>query len=391
MNIAQNKVIPLLDHLRSQQQAMIELLTELAESESPSQDPQAQTECQRILTEAIEPLGFRVRIQPGKTSGGQLIAIPSQRRKGQPIQMLLGHSDTVWPHGTLEKMPIHLTDGKLRGPGVYDMKAGLVQAIFAVKALRDLGIEPSVAPLFFINSDEEIGSFDSKSNIIRLARVSDRTFVVEPGLGLDGKIKTSRKGVGRFGVRVIGKASHAGLAPEEGISAILELSHVVQALFALNDPAKGITVNVGTIDGGLRPNVVAPEASAHADVRVATQADASDVEKAIFGIQSAVPGTRLEITGGVDRPPMEKTPGNQKLWQAAKIAADEIGIAIDEGAAGGGSDGNFTSLYTPTLDGMGAVGDGAHALTEFVFVDRLPERAALLARLLLLPKIKDQL
>jgi glutamate carboxypeptidase len=389
MNIAQNIVMPLLDHLRMQQQEMIQLLTELVKSESPSQDPQAQTECQRILTEAIEPLGFRVKVQPGKTSGGQLLAIPRDRRSGQPIQMLLGHCDTVWPHGTLDKMPIHLTDGKLHGPGVYDMKAGLVQAIFAVKALRDLGVEPAVAPLFFINSDEEVGSFDSKTNIIRLARVSDRTFVMEPGLGLDGKIKTSRKGVGRFSVRVIGKASHAGLAPEEGISAILELSHVVQALFALNDSSKGITVNVGTIDGGLRPNVIAPEASAHADVRVVTQADAEDIEKSIYGLQSAVPGTQLEVTGGVDRPPMEKTPGNQKLWRAARIAAEEIGIPIEEGAAGGGSDGNFTSLYTPTLDGMGAVGDGAHALTEFVFVDRLPERAALLARLLMLPTLNQ--
>ena len=197
---------------------------------------------------------------------------------------------------------------------------------------------------------------------------------MEPALGPTGKLKTARKGVGRFVVKVIGKASHAGLAPEEGISAILELSHVVQSLFALNDAEKGITVNVGTIDGGLRPNVIAPEASAEADVRVATHDDAREIEQAIYGLQSAVPGTRLEVSGRVGRPPMEKTPGNQQLWRLAQEAADEMKIPIDEGTAGGGSDGNYTSLHAPTLDGMGAVGDGAHALTEFVFVDKMPER-----------------
>jgi glutamate carboxypeptidase len=390
MNIAANKATRLLDFLRSRQDDMTELLTAIVKAESPSHDRASQAPVQDMLSDALSERGYEVKKIPGKNSGGQLLAAPKNRTKGQPVQLLLGHCDTVWPIATLDKMPIHQTDGKLHGPGVYDMKAGLVQAIFAIEALREIGETPSVTPIMFINSDEEIGSAESKQNIERLARISDRVFVMEPALGPSGKLKTARKGVGRFEVKIIGKASHAGLAPEQGISAILELSHVVQALFALNDPEKGITVNVGTIDGGSRPNVVAAEASAAADVRVVTHADARDIEQAIFGLQSVVPGTQLEISGRVGRPPMEKTPGNQLLWRLAQEAADEMKIPIDEGTAGGGSDGNFTSLYSPTLDGMGAVGDGAHALTEFVFVDKMPERAALLARLLLLPELDTQ-
>ncbi|MDG1875540.1 MAG: M20 family metallopeptidase [Mariniblastus sp.] len=391
MNVAVNKGVRLLEILRRRQSEMMELLTSMVKAESPSHDFESQIPVQEMISESLTDCDFEVKKFQANDAGGQLLALPKKRVKGQPVQMMLGHCDTVWPIGTLEKMPIHLTDGKLHGPGVYDMKAGLVQAIFAVKAIRELGETPSVTPYFFINSDEEIGSAKSKQNIFRLAKASDRVFVMEPGLGPTGKLKTARKGVGRFTVKVIGKASHAGLAPEQGVSAILELSHVVQALFALNNPEKGITVNVGTIDGGMRPNVVAPEASAVVDVRVVTHEDAREIEQAIEGLRPVVPGTRLEITGRVGRPPMEKTPGNQRIWEHAQEAADEMEISIEDGLAGGGSDGNFTSLHCPTLDGMGAVGDGAHALTEFVFVDKMPERAALLARLLLLPELRPGL
>lgn len=387
MNLATNTATRLLDHLKSRQPEMTRLLTATVEAESPSHDHDSQRPVQQLLVDALSKLDYRVRRIAGSKCGGQLLAVPNTRLSGQPTQLLLGHCDTVWPIGTLKEMPIRLGDGKLKGPGAYDMKAGLVQAIFAVEAIQAVGESPSVAPIFFINSDEEIGSAQSKANIIRMARIVDRAFVMEPALGITGKIKTARKGVGRFKVKVVGKASHAGLAPEEGISAILELSHVVQSLFSLNDPVKGITVNVGTIDGGTRPNVIASEASAVIDVRVASQADARHIEQAIYRLQSAVPGTQLEISGHVGRPPMEKTPGNQLLWRLAQEAAKELKIPLEDGMAGGGSDGNFTSLHCPTLDGMGAVGDGAHALTEFVFVDRMPERAALLARLLLHPKL----
>lgn len=377
----------LLDYLHGRRSDMAALLEALARAESPSQVPESQAAVQALLRAELTGGGYRVRTLRGRHTGGHLLAIPKRRRAAPAYQLLLGHCDTVWPIGTLEKMPVHRSEGKLYGPGVFDMKAGLVQAVFALAALRWLGEPPQVSPVLLINSDEEIGSTESLPYIDRLARRANRAFVMEPALGPSGKLKTARKGVGRFTVRVIGKAAHAGLDPEKGASAILELSHVVQTLFALNDPQKGVTVNVGTIDGGLRPNVVAPESRAEVDVRVPTRADAERIERAIHAIKPSTPGVRLEITGRVGRPPMEKTPGNRVLWELAKQAAEELGLEIDEGTAGGGSDGNSTSLYTPTLDGLGAVGDGAHALNEFVYIDRMVERASLLAQLLLKPPL----
>ena len=211
---------------------------------------------------------------------------------------------------------------------------------------------------------------------------------MEPSLGPTGKLKTERKGVGRFTIRVIGKAAHVGLEPEKGASAILELSFIIQKLFALNDAEKGITINVGTIDGGIRPNVIAPESKAVVDVRVLRQEDARQIEQKILSLEPNTPGTQLIVEGRIGRPPMEKTPGNQKLWQLAQSAADQLGVEIEQGTAGGGSDGNTTSLWTPTLDGLGAVGDGAHAPGEFVYLDQMIERSALLSRLLLEPSLQ---
>jgi len=386
--IASQKSRELLGYLGTRRDEMESMILELAKLESPSSDPKSQLPIQTILQIAIEDRGYRVRKLYGQKSGGHLLAVPRQRVSGRPIQLLLGHCDTVWPIGTLDKMPAEIRDGKLFGPGVYDMKAGLVQSIFAIEAIQSAGIEPAVTPVLLINSDEEIGSGESKRYIKRLARMADRAFVTEPSLGPKGKLKTARKGVGRFQVRVIGKASHAGLAPEQGVSAILELSHVVQELFALNDPERGITVNVGTIDGGLRANVVAPESRAEVDVRVATEADARRVQETIFNMEATTPGATLEITGQMGRPPMEKTPRNELLWNLAREACDELGIEIDDATAGGGSDGNWTNQLTATLDGLGAVGDGAHALTEHISTEHLVERTALLARLLLFPRLR---
>lgn len=387
--LTQHRSHQLLGYLASRQDDMVDLLSKLVHIESPSSVPDSQAAVQAMLQRSFEDRGFRIRHVRGHRTGGQLLAIPQQRQRRQPTQLLLGHCDTVWPLGTLQQMPVHVRDGKLHGPGVYDMKAGIVQILFAIDALRQIGADPTVTPVVFINSDEEIGSPESKPYIQQLAKCADRAFVAEPTLGPSGKLKTTRKGVGRFTIRVLGKAAHAGLAPEQGASAILELSHVVQRLFALNNPECGITVNVGTIDGGLRPNVIAPESRAEVDVRVATQQDADHIERAIHAIQPATPGTRLEITGSIGRPPMEKSPRNERLWNWASEAADELGIELDEGSAGGGSDGNWTSQLTATLDGLGAVGDGAHALTEFVYVDRLVERSALLARMLLCPALQE--
>lgn len=211
---------------------------------------------------------------------------------------------------------------------------------------------------------------------------------MEPSLGPSGMLKTARTGVGRFTVTVRGQAAHAGLEPGRGASAILEISYQVQALFALNDPARGVTVNVGTIDGGLRPNVVAPEGSAVVDVRVPTVGDALRVEEAILGLRAVTPGAKVLVEGSMGRPPMERTARNRRLWERARKLGEDLGLRLDEGVAGGASDGNTTSLYTATLDGLGAVGDGAHARHEFVYVDRMVERSALLALLVMEPSLR---
>lgn len=373
----------LLDHLRAQQDAMAALLRDLVILESPSLDAASQAPVFARLAAELEASGLRTRRLTGRLSGGQLWAVRQGRRRGAPAQLLLGHCDTVWPVGTLASMPAEICEGRLTGPGVYDMKAGLVQGIFALRALRDLGLEPEVEPAFFINSDEEIGSAESLTRIHRLARHVRRVFVLEPSLGPDGKLKTRRKGSLRFSIRIHGRAAHSGLDPEKGASAILELSRVIQTLYALADPDRGITINVGVVSGGMRANVVAPEARAELDVRVLSWEDAVRLEKTIQGLTPSTPGTTLEILGGIDRPPLEATPGNRVLWEAAQRRAAELGIPLGEGTAGGASDGSLTSRIVPTLDGLGAVGDGAHAVHEHVVLDRMPERAALLVLLLL--------
>jgi len=270
------------------------------------------------------------------------------------------------------------------------MKAGLVQLIFALKTLRELSLPHSVTPLVLINSDEEIGSHESTPTIRRLTQIADRAFVLEPSLGLAGKLKTARKGVGRFTITVQGKAAHAGLDPTKGVSAIVALSHTVQELFAMNNPEQGISVNVGMISGGVRPNVVAPESSAVIDVRVPTQQDAKEITQRIHGLQSVHPEASITVEGHIGRLPMEATPRNQQLWEMAREAGDTLDINLEQGMAGGGSDANTTSQYTATLDGLGAVGDGAHASHEFVYLDRMIERTALLVLLLLSPPLKSQ-
>lgn len=375
----------LLTHLRGREAAMTELLHQLVEVESPSSEGHTQEAAFTRLTEALDSRGMRCRRIRGDNSGGQLLAMPAERRRGLPCQLMIGHIDTVWPVGTLDGMPLVNDGERIRGPGVYDMKAGLVQIVFALEALLACDIPLPVTPVVFVNSDEEIGSHESTRQIVRLARVASRAFVLEPSLGRDGRIKTRRKGVGRYRIRVRGRAAHAGLDPESGASAILELSHQIQKLFQLNDPQRGISVNVGMIDGGLRPNVIAPESSAVVDVRVPDQASAETVDRAIHALQAVTPGVSLAIEGRFGRPPMEPDEAGRALWQAARKVGAELGLELQEGTAGGGSDGNTTSQYTPTLDGLGAVGDGAHAEHEFIFVDHLAERAALLAGLLMLP------
>lgn len=375
-------------YLQEQREQMIRFLSNLVLAESPSTSPEAQAAPLTILWEALNDLGFAVQLLPGKKSGGHLLAqvADDNSTNGEsPRQLLIGHCDTVWPMGTLKEMPLKVEDDVVCGPGVYDMKGGLTQMIFALKAIDALQLEPAVSPIVFVNSDEEIGSGESRPHIYRLAQEARRAFILEPALSLTGKLKTARKGVGHFKVVVRGRAAHAGLDPEKGISAILGLSYLIQELYALNDLENGVSVNVGTIGGGLRTNVIAPQSQASIDVRVPTKKDAHRLQETILNLKPPLPGMSLEIEGQFGRPPLERTPANQALWMTAKTAAKTLGLSLEQGMAGGGSDGNYTSLYTATLDGLGAVGDGAHAKHEFLYIDKMIERAALLAMLLLAP------
>ena len=375
-------------YIREHKPDYVDYLSELVRMESPSQDPSAQRPVMDLLAEPLHALGFETEHLPGTDTGGMLHARSTHRDSNQPRQLLLGHCDTVWPHGTLDTMPLqHTDDGKLRGPGVFDMKAGLTSIVFALKALDALDLSPALTPDVLVTSDEEIGSWESIDYIEELASQVERAFVPEPALDRDGKIKTARKGSGTYEIIASGKASHAGLAPEEGASAIQALAPIVEHLFAMNDPERGITVNVGTIDGGTRSNVVAAACRITVDTRMLTQADAEAVDAEIRGLATSVPGVTLEVKGGIERVPMERTPGNRALWHRAQRLGRHLGLDLDDGRSGGASDGNITSQHTATLDGLGAVGDGAHADHEFIFIDETVERCALLALLLMMPPV----
>jgi glutamate carboxypeptidase len=373
----------LLDYLQRQRQGMVDLLTRLALAESPSTNPSAVAVVLALLASELKRCGLLVRLLPGGVSGGILFARTLDRRRRFPRQLLIGHCDTVWPLGMLNRMPVQVDGDVLRGPGVFDMKGGLVQMIYALRAIHHFGLRPPADILVVINSDEETGSVDSSPLIGRLARCSTRAFVLEPAFGRAGKLKTARKASGEFTITIKGHAAHAGINPEDGASAILEMSYQIQKLFALNDAARGITVNVGTIDGGLRSNVVAPEVRASIDVRVRTRADAAAVESAIRSLTPVNPATLIQVEGGIAQPPMEAVPRNQALWQLARNLGRQIGVELEQASVGGASDGNTTSQYTATLDGLGAVGEGAHAENEQTQIARMKERCALLVLLLL--------
>jgi glutamate carboxypeptidase len=375
----------ILSYLRDRRQDMVDLLERLARAESPSDDPAAVAPVLALLASELEQAGLSVRGFRGRVSAGMLCARAREKARAGVRQLLVGHCDTVWPVGTLRQMPVRVEGDTLRGPGVLDMKGGLVQMLYALRAVRELGLRPPAQSVVVINSDEEIGSPDSTALIRRLARGAARAFVLEPAFGRAGKLKTARKASGGFTVTVTGRAAHAGVSPEEGTSAILEMSHQVQRLFALNDPARGITVNVGTIDGGVRSNVVAAEVRATVDVRVRTRADAAAVEAAIRALRPVNPRAAIHVEGGIEQAPMEPLPRNQALWRLARDLGRHLGLELDQAAVGGASDGNTTSQYTATLDGLGAVGDGAHAAHEQVLIPQLAERSALLALLLLAP------
>lgn len=376
--------------MNSRTDSMKEFIKELARMESPSSDRRAQQRILKWMEERFRACGmFTIRV-PGWKTGGYLYARPPRRASNEPIQLLLGHCDTVWPLNTLNQMPLAEADDRLMGPGVYDMKAGITQIFFALQCLSEIGVEPEVLPVALINSDEEIGSRESTGAIGRLARITNRAFVLEPPLGPEGKLKTARKGLGRFTLTVYGKAAHAGLDPEKGANAIVEMARLVQELYALNDFEKGTTVNVGLIEGGISPNTIAPTSRVVVDVRAPTADEGNRVEEAIRLLNSNTPHVRLEIEGRFGRPPMEPTPRNQRLWTLAAKTGRKLGIDLQQASAGGGSDANTTSQFTATLDGLGTPGDGAHASHEYIRTDLLAERTSLLTLLLMMPPLRPE-
>lgn len=375
----------ILEHLQAHEEELIDLCGELVEIESPSPDPGATRQMLDRLTTEVDQLGYRYRMSRPNNSGGFLYARPTHRRRHEPTQLIVGHVDTVWPLGTLAVRPWVVEDRVAHGPGVFDMKASVVQILFALRAVGDLGLDPPAAPLVVFNSDEEIGSRESTSAIDRLSRIASRAFICEPGLGSSGAVKTARKGLAKYTVTVHGRAAHAGLDPGAGASAILELSSVIQQLFDLNDHERDVTVNVGTIEGGIQANVVAPRSEAVVDVRVLNTEDAERVDAAIRALEPTNPGTSIEVRGGFGRPPMVRSKRNAALFAQARRIAARLGMELHEVTAGGGSDGNTTSQHTATLDGLGIIGDGAHSPSERIDLRSLAPRTALLAALLMEP------
>lgn len=354
---------------------MLDTLVSLVAIESPTGDKAAVDRCGAALAERLQDAGGRVQVLPRDSAGDHLLA---EFGCGDRQVLLLGHFDTVWDVGTLERMPIVLRDGRLRGPGVYDMKAGLVIGMTAARALLEAA-PPRHRIVLLFTSDEETGSHSSRAVIEEEARRSDAVLVLEPALA-SGAVKTSRKGVGVFTLDVEGVAAHAGVEPGRGASAIDELARQVLAVRALAAPERGLSVNVGVIGGGTRSNVVAAHAQAEVDVRVAHGPDAAHFERALSALSTHDPRTRLSVKGGFNRPPFERTEAVAALFAMARDVGRALGMDLEEGGTGGASDGNFTgALGVPTLDGLGATGDAAHAADEHVLVDDLPLRAALLA------------
>ena len=359
---------------------MLATLRRFTISESTSLDKQSADRCCAVIAAEWRKHGLTVERIPQKHRGDHLRMVSPSRGKSQLL--ILGHYDTVYPTGTLKKMPFRVTAGKAYGPGVFDMKAGIVQALFAHHALQKLHALPDKRIVFLWTSDEEIGSASSRKLIETEARRSDAVFVLEPSFGPRGLLKTARKAVGEAEIIVHGCASHAGLAPEEGVNAIHELTHQISRITKWNDPRRGTTVNVDIIEGGTRTNVIADRARAVVDLRATRAADAHRIERQLHALKPHLPGARLEVRGGFSRAPLERKM-SAALFKIAKSLADQMNSPLGECAAGGGSDGNLTgALGIPTLDGLGAVGAGAHSTHEHILISAMPARAALLAALL---------
>jgi glutamate carboxypeptidase len=366
----------LLNELRRYLPETLKLLEMMVNMDSPSTDKNLVDRLARFVGSQFETIGGQVEYVHADHFGDHVVA----RFRGVSSSriVLLGHIDTVFGTGEAAKRPFRIENDRATGPGVFDMKAGIVLMWSALRALGSLPRPVTV----LLNSDEEAGSQSSRDLIEKEAGAASAVLVLEPSLP-GGALKTARKGVGRFTVKAVGRAAHAGIDPTRGINAIEEIAHQVIRLQRLSDPARGTTVTAGVVQGGTRVNVVPAEAAIEIDVRISNNDEAARITKTLRGLQPCLAGAALQIRGGISRPPMERTSDTARMFEIARKLGTELGIAIDEGSTGGASDGNFTSaLGVPTLDGLGAIGDGAHSLDEFIEVSSLPERAALLAGLI---------
>jgi glutamate carboxypeptidase len=362
---------------------MLALLRDLVVIESPSLEKAPADRCSIFLAEQWKKRGAEVQVLTQEQRGDHLRIswLPNSANHRRQL-LVLGHYDTVYPTDTLARMPFKISGGKAFGPGTFDMKAGIVQALFALEALQELKPPLTKTLVFLWTSDEEIGSGTSRKIIEAEARRSDAVFVLEPSLGKTGLLKTSRKGVGEAQLIVHGRPAHAGLEPEKGVNAIHELSAQIARIEKWNNLRRGVTINADLVEGGTRTNVIAERAKATLDLRAWRASDMRALEKRLHSLKPIHKGAKLEITGGFDRPPFERK-HSAALFARAKSLAKQMGLNLGEAAAGGGSDGNLTAaLNIPTLDGLGAVGDGAHSPHEHILTKPLPQRAALLAAML---------
>lgn len=377
---------PVLAYAQSKQADIIDFIRELVECESPSDDPAAVNRFGELFADRVSDIASNAKFfSGGKTYGKHLrveFRLPGKVKRGAGQILGLGHSDTVYPLGTLQSTPFRADADALWGPGVIDMKGGLAFFVFAMRALRDLDIPVSRKVVLQLNSDEEVGSESSRPLTEEAARKSEAVLVLEPGTGADGKLKTARKGVGDYLVTVRGKAAHAGVDFTAGASAIVEAARQIAKIAEFTDLAKGTTVNPGVIHGGTRTNVIADLATIEVDMRIAKLSEAAKLDKKFQSLKPVDKRCTIEVSGGLNRPPMERSKGIVALFQKARALGRDLGVNVEESSTGGGSDGNFTAaLGIPTLDGIGAVGLGAHTPHEHLFTNRIADRTALLAKL----------
>jgi glutamate carboxypeptidase len=373
-----------ISYFRSQQAQILDTIQQIVEIESPSDMKAAVDRLNTVLASRFGEIGGKVKFHRQEKAGNHLqIDFQGSAKNAKPL-LLLGHTDTVYPIGTISKMKYRVAKGRVFGPGVLDMKGGIALALHVLEAMVLWHKKRLPRPVtVLLVSDEETGSASSRALTEELARRAQAVFVLEPASGLHGAVKTARKGVGGYTLQVSGKAAHSGLDFEKGQSAVTELARQILELSGFSDLNRGITLNVGKISGGTRANVVPAEASAALDLRVATLADAAAMHRRVNSLKAFNPHCRIAITGEINRPPMQRTAAIAALYEKARDIAGGLGFELEEAAVGGGSDGNFTAaLGIPTLDGLGAVGEGAHAEHESIIVSELPKRAALLAGLL---------